>query len=110
MTGTSALRSIRLRLDLSPIDVSWLEGELVRRGARDAHGTDDGITVVVAARTHADAVARVRRYLLQSRAAYAAFGFAPERRRTSQTTTKTTTPTARIANATQPQSTLVSSG
>jgi hypothetical protein len=94
------LRSIRLRLDPTRVDLALLEDELVRRGAREAHATADGLVVLVAARTHAEALARVRALV----PGYVACGLPRERRWTSQKTTKTMTPTARSANAIQPQS------
>jgi len=105
MPASTSLRSVRVRIDTSAVDVVWLEGELVRRGARDAHANGYGeLTIVVAAGSAAEAAARARRLL-----GYAACALPFERRRTNQTMTKATTPTARIAKAIQPQS-VVSSG
>ncbi len=100
------LHSIRVRFATNAIDIAWLEGELVRRGARDAHRTHDGdLVIVVAAASDADAVLHVRRLL-----DYVVCGFPWERRWTSQKTRNTTTPTARSAKAIQPQSVVSSSG
>ena len=93
MPGTPSLRTVRIQLDPTELDLNWLEGELVRRGARDAHATSDGQMTIVVARPDAER-------LLD----YVACGLPCERRRTNQTTAKTITATARIANAIQPQS------
>ena len=55
------LAVVRARFTVDWACPEWIEDELVRRGARDAHLVGDGaVSVMVEARSHADAKALVQ--------------------------------------------------
>lgn len=58
---------ITTQLERDPADVRWLDGELVRRGAWDAHFTaEGGITIAVTAASRAEARCIVDKLLAQA--------------------------------------------
>lgn len=60
------LAVVRARFAVDWACQEWIEDELVRRGARDAHRVDDGaVSVTLEARSHAEAMTLVQDLLVR---------------------------------------------